>query len=204
LLQSLFQKPNHFFWLFLTQRQATLYTNATITESDDDDTDGEDDGDYIIVRIITAVPEHYLHSTGHQDLIALLLLMRKTAYPNHERLTENFLDITQLLPCTSFPVLIFIIITELLAPQPELYISKTSFQFCTPGYLAHRPCCYVFRFRMFTSVQGYPYLRVSGMRKRPSRPLKPTVYFHSSSNSSNFQNRQLYEDQYIDKHCSTL
>jgi hypothetical protein len=139
--------------LFRTQRQATLYTNATITDSDDDD---DTDGDYIIVRIITAVSEHYLHSTGHHDLIALLLLMNKTAYPNHERLTKNLIDVTQLLPRTFFPVLIFIIVTELLAPQPELYVSKTSFQFYTPGYLAHRPCCYVFRFRMFTSVQGYP------------------------------------------------
>lgn len=126
--------------------------------------------------------------------------MRKTVYPNHERLPTNLLDITQLLPCTSFQVLIFTITTELLAPQQELYISKTSFQFHTPGYLAHRPCCYVFRFRMFTSVQGYPYLRVSGMRKRPSGPLKPTVYFHSSSNS---QNRQLYENQCYDKHRNT-
>jgi hypothetical protein len=148
--------------------------------------------------------KHYLHSTEHQDPKVLLLPMRKTAYPHHERLTENLLDVRQLLPCTSFPVLIFIIITELLAPQPELHISRTSFQFCAPGYLAHRPCCYVFRFRMFTSVQGYPYLRVSGMRKWPSRLLNPTTYFHSSSNSSNLQNRQLYENQYNDKHRTTL
>ena len=130
--------------------------------------------------------------------------MRKTAYPNHERLTEILLDITQLLLRTSFLVLIFIIITQRLAPQPELHISKTSFQLYTPGYLAHRPYCCVFRFRMFTSVQGYPYLRVSGMRKRPSRPLKPKVYFHSSTNSSNLQNGQLYENQYNDKHCDAL
>jgi hypothetical protein len=46
--------PNHLFWLFRTQRQATLYTNAIITDSDDDDViDGDDYGDYIIVRIIT-------------------------------------------------------------------------------------------------------------------------------------------------------
>jgi len=60
-------------------------------DDDDDDDDGDDDGDYIIVRIIAAVSKHYPHSTGHQDLTALLLLMRKTAYPNHKRLTENLL-----------------------------------------------------------------------------------------------------------------
>jgi len=135
---AFFKRPLIYFGYLELTRQATLYTNATTTDDDDNDDDCDDDvGDYITVSIITAVLKHYLRSTGHQGLTAFLLLMRKTAYPNHERVTEKRLNITQLLPCTSFPVLLLIIITELRAPQPELCISKTSFQFYTPGYLAH-------------------------------------------------------------------